>query len=128
MPMPLLMRTRNDKREHGRMDLYARALVKKEGSEHLFSGEITNVCDKGAYLKIHGPYHLNEPVDVTIYFQHDTKRLAFTAPCKVVRIDGMGVGLSSSHIDVNTLLRLELILAVSKENTKQLIEDFFKII
>jgi len=65
---------------------------------------------------------------LTIYFQHGTNQLSMTIPCKVARIDGKGVGLISSHIDAHMLQRLELIFDVSKEDTKQLIEDFCKTI
>jgi hypothetical protein len=49
-----------------------------------------------------------------------------TVPCKVARIDGRGIGLTSSHIEANMLLRLELIFDINKENAKQLIEELCK--
>lgn len=122
------MKNRHDKREHKRQNLCAHALVKKEGSEYVFSGEIINISNMGAYLAVNGLYSKDEQLELTIYFQHGTNQLSMTIPCKVARIDGKGVGLTSSHIDANMLLRLELIFDVSKENTKQLIEEFFKTI
>ena len=126
--MPLQMKNRHDKREHRRQNLYAHALVQKEGSEYVFSGEIINISNMGAYLAINGFYSINDLLDLTIYFQHGTTKLSVTIPCKVARIDGKGIGLTSSHIDANLLQHLELIFDVSKENTKQLIEEFFKTI
>ena len=122
------MKKRHDKREHKRQNLYAQALVQKEGSEYVFSGEIINISNRGAYLAINGLYSINDLLDLTIYFQHGTNKLSMTVPCKVTRIDGKGIGLTSSHIDANLLQHLELIFDVSKENTKQLIEEFFKTI
>ena len=126
--MSLPLNNRHDKREHRRQSLYAHALVKKEGSEYVFSGEIVNISNMGAYLAVNGLYSINDLLDLTIYFQHGTNKLSMTFPCKVARIDGKGVGLTSSHIDANMLLRLELIFDLSKENTKQLVEEFFKTI
>jgi len=126
--LPLSRKNRLEKREHRRLNLYAHALVRKEGTEFVFSGEIINISDKGAYLTTNGVFSIDDLLDLTIYFQHGTKKLSITIPCNVARSDGKGVGLTSSHIDANMLLNLELIFDVSKENTKQLIEEFFKAI
>jgi hypothetical protein len=78
----------------------------------------------GIYVTTNGPFSIDDLLDLTIYFQHGTKKLSMTVPCRVARNDGKGVGLKSSHIDVKMLQRLELIFDVSKDNTKQLIEEF----
>ena len=117
---------RREKREHRRLNLYAHALVKKERTEFVFSGEISNISDTGIYLTTNGPFSIDDLLDLTIYFQHGTKKLSMTVPCRVARNDGKGVGLTSSHIDVKMLQHLELIFDVSKDNTEQLIEEFSK--
>jgi hypothetical protein len=117
---------RSEKREHRRLNLYAHALVKKEGTEFVFSGEISNISDMGIYVTTNGPFSIDDLLDLTIYFQHGTKKLSMTVPCRVARNDGKGVGLTSSHLDVKMLQHLELIFDVSKDNTKQLIEEFSK--
>ena len=123
---PLPGKKRREKREHGRLNLYAHALVKKEGTECVFSGEISNISDMGVYLTTDGPFYVDDLLDLTIYFQHGTKKLSMTVPCRVARNDGKGVGLTSSHIDVKMLQHLELIFDVSKDNTRELIEEFSK--
>ena len=117
---------RSEKREHRRLNLYAHALVKKEGTEFVFSGEISNISDMGIYVTTNGPFSIDDLLDLTIYFQHGTKKLSMTVPCRVARNDGKGVGLTSSHLDVKMLQHLELIFDVSKDDTKQLIEEFSK--
>ena len=119
---------RREKRQHRRLNLYARALVKKNGSGFVFSGEITNISNMGAHLTTNCPLSIGDQLDLTIYFQHGTNKLSMIVPCKVARTDGKGVGLTSPHIDAILLSRLELISDLSKENAKQLIEDFFKAI
>jgi hypothetical protein len=118
---------RDDKREHGRLDLYAQALVKREGTETVFSGEIINISDLGVYMTTNGQFSAGDLVDLTIYFQHDAKKLSITVPCKVVRIDEKGVGLSSAYIETNTLQELELIFYVNMNKTNQLIEELSKV-
>jgi len=113
-------------REHRRLNLYAHALVKKEGTESVCSGEISNVSDMGVYLTTDGTFSVDDPLELTIYFQHGTKKVSMTIPCRVARNDDKGVGLTSSHMDVKMLQNLELIFDVSKDNTKQLVEEFSK--
>ena len=117
---------RQEKRLHRRLTFNADALIRQE--QTVYSGKIINISDMGANLTINGQFSIGDLLDLTIYFQHDTKKLSMTVPCKVARIDGKGVGITSPHIDANMLQRLELIFDVSKDNTKQLIEDFFKTI
>ena len=119
---------RREKRGHRRQNLYAHALVKKEGTEFEFSGEIGNISDRGAYLTTNGLFSPDDLLDLTIYFQHGTKKISMTVPCKVARIDGKGVGLSSTHIDAGIVQHLELLFDASKENTQQLIEEFIKVV
>ena len=119
---------RREKRQHRRLNLYARALVKKNGSGFVFSGEITNISNMGAHLTTNCPLSIGDQLDLTIYFQHGTNKLSMIVPCKVARIDGKGVGLTSSHIDATMLQHLELIFDVSKDNSKQLIEELIKAI
>lgn len=126
--MPLPKNKRSEKRALKRLDLHAQAFVKKDGADFVFSGELINISDKGAYLQTNGVFSLNDSLDLTIYYQHGAKKLSMTFPCNVARIDGKGVGLTSSHFDATMLLRLELVFDVSKDNTKQLIEEFFKTI
>lgn len=123
---PLPRKNSREKREHGRLNLYAHALVKLEGSESVFSGEISNVSDMGVYLTTNGPFAVDDLLDLTIYFQHGTNKLSVTVPCKVARSDGKGVGLTSSHIDAKILQHLELIFDESRDNAKQLVEEFYK--
>ena len=117
-----------EKREQIRVNLYAHALVKKGETEFSFPGEIINISNSGAYLATNCQASLNDQLDVTIYFQHGTKKLSITVPSIVARIDGTGVGLISSDIDPNMLQRLELIFDLNKEKTKQLIDEFIKYI
>ena len=117
-----------EKRDQIRVNLYAHALVKKGGAEFSFPGEIINISSSGAYLATNGQASLNDQLDVTIYFQHGTKKLSITVPSIVTRIDGTGVGLTSSDIDPNMLQHLELIFDLNKEKTKQLIDEFIKYI
>ena len=117
---------RDEKRVHGRLDLYAHALIKKEGTESVFSGEIINISDLGVYMTTSDVFSQDDLVNLTIYFQHGTKELSISIPCKVVRIDGKGVGLSSAHIETNKLQELELIFYVNIDNTKQLMEELTK--
>jgi len=119
---PLPRKNHREKREHRRLNLYALALIRQE--EKVFSGEIINISDKGTYLTTNGLFSIDDLLDLTIYFQHGTKKLSMTVPCKVARVEGKGVGLTSSHIDANMLLHLEYIFDVNRENTKQLIEEF----
>lgn len=118
----------SEKRAQIRQDLYAHALVKKEGTEYQINGELINVSNRGAYLTTSGHFSKDELLDLTIYFVHGTKELSMTVPCKVARVDEKGTGLTSSQIDTDLLLRLEVIFDVSKENTRQLIEEFIKAI
>ena len=120
------MKNRQEKRKHKRLNVQAQALVKKEGTKFVFSGEITNISNMGAYLTTNCPLSIDDLVELTIYFQHGTKKLSITVPCKVARIDRSGVGLASSHIDASMLQHLELIFDVTKGNAKQLIEELFK--
>jgi PilZ domain len=123
---PLPREYRDEQREHSRLDLYAQALIMKEGTESVCSGEITNISDLGVYMATNGLFSTDDLVDLTIYFQHDAKKLSITVPCKVVRIDEKGVGLSSAHIETNILQELELIFYVNRDNTKKLIEELSK--
>jgi len=123
---PLPGKNRRKKREHKRLNLCAHALVKKEGSECVFSGEISNISDMGVYLTTNGLFSKDDLLDLTIYFQHGTNKLSMTIPCRVARNDDKGVGLTSSQIDVKMLQRLELLFDVSKDDTQQLIEEFTK--
>lgn len=124
--MPQPSKSRLEKRQHTRLTINADASTRQE--QTVFSGKIINISDMGAYLATNGPYSVGELLDLTIYFQHGTKKLSMTVSCKVARIDGKGVGVTSPHIDANLLRRFELIFDVSKENTKQLIEELFKAI
>jgi hypothetical protein len=126
--MLLPKKKRHEKRGQKRLDLHAQALVKKDGAEFVFSGELVNISDKGAYLQTNGIFSLNDALDLTIFYRHGANKLSMTFPCKVARIDGKGVGLTSSHFDATLLIRLELVFDVSKDNTRQLIEEFFKAI
>jgi hypothetical protein len=124
--MPLPRKSHQEKRQHRRLAINANALLRHK--QFIFSGKIINISDMGAYLATNGPFSIGDLLDLTVYFQNGTKKLSMTVHCKVVRSDGQGVGLTSPHIDANTLLRLELIFDVCKNNTKQLIEEFFKAI
>ena len=126
--MTLSNKSRAENRQHRRLKLFTRALVRKKGAEFVFSGELADVSNTGAYLTTNCPLAKDDLVDLTIFFQHGTKKLSVTVPCKVARIDGKGVGLTSSHIDANLLLRLEFIFDVRKGNTIQLVEEFFQTI
>jgi hypothetical protein len=119
---------RDEKREQSRLDFYAQALVRKPGTECEIDGEITNISDLGVYLRTYGQFSIDDLLDLTIYFQHGTKKLSITVPCKVVRVDGNGIGLTSAHIETNELQELELIFYVNIENTNQLMEEFIKAI
>ena len=126
--MTLSNKSRGEKRQHRRLKLFTRALVKKKGAGFIFSGELADVSNTGAYLTTNCPLAKGDIFDLTIYFQHGRKKLSVTVPCKVARVDGKGVGLTSSHIDANLLLRLEFIFDVRKGNTIQLVEEFFQAI
>jgi Tfp pilus assembly protein PilZ len=115
-----------EKRQHRRLIINADVSMKKNNALFLFSAKIVNVSESGAYVVTNGPFLTGDQLDMTIYFQHDTKKLSVTVPCQVARIDGNGVGLTSPHIDANMVLQLELIFDACKENTKQLIEEYFK--
>jgi hypothetical protein len=118
----------SEQRKLKRLNLYAHALVKKEGTTFVSSGEIVNISNMGVYLTTNGLFNIDDLLELTIYFQHSTRKLSMTVPCKVARIDEKGFGLKSSHIDTNMLQYLELMFDLNKENTKQLIEELFKII
>ncbi len=124
--MPLPKKKLHERRHHRRLTIDADVFIKRE--ELVFTGKVINISDTGAYVATNGPYSIGDPIELVIHFDHDATRLSITIPGKVARIDGRGIGLSSSHIDANMLQRLELIFDVSKENTKQLIEEFFKTI
>ena len=119
---------RQEKRHHRRLKLFTRALVRKQGAEFVFPGEIADVSNTGAYLTTHCPLAKGDLVDLTMYYQHGKNKLSVTVPCKVARIGVKGVGLTSPHIDANLLLRLEFIFDTRKGNTIQLVEEFFQAI
>ena len=124
---PSPRKNRREQRKHRRLNLFAHALVKKEGTESVCSGEISNISNMGVYLTTDGLFSSDDKLDLTIYFQRGTNKLSMTVPCRVARNDGKGgVGLTSSHINAKMLQHLELIFDESKDNAKQLIEEFYK--
>jgi hypothetical protein len=60
---PLPRKNRREKREHRRLNLYAHALVKKERTEFVFSGEISNISDTGIYLITNGQFFIDDLLD-----------------------------------------------------------------
>lgn len=114
------------KRQSKRIEINAHASIRHEDT--MFSGELINVSDMGAYLATNAPYSVNDAIDLIIDFQHGASKLTMTIPGKVARIDGRGIGLISSHIDANMLLRLELVFDINRDNPKLLIEEFCKAI
>lgn len=115
---------RSERRKSRRREFRANALITND--DDAFSGEIRNISNMGAYLATKSSHAVNDPLELTIYFEHDANNLKVTVPCKVARIDEQGIGLVSSHIDPNTLLHLKLLFSLNKRDPKQLIEAFCK--
>ncbi len=115
-----------DKRKVRRQEFHARALVRHDDLK--FSGELRNISRTGVYMVTNATYAVNDEVDLTIFFRHGEAELSVTVPGKVVRVDGRGIGLAASHIDVNQLLQLELMFAINKEHVRQLVAEFCKAI
>lgn len=117
---------RHEKRRNRRVTIHADASILKDAL--VFSGKIINISDTGAYVATNGLYAIDDTIELVISFSHGTSKLSVTVPCSVARIDGKGIGLVSSHIDAAMVQRLELIFDITKEDTRQLIEEFCKTI
>lgn len=115
---------RSERRKSRRREFRADAFVTHDDDAH--SGEIRNISNMGAYLATKSSHAVNDPLELTIYFEHDANNLKVTVPCIVARIDEQGIGLVSSHIDPNTLLHLRLLFTVNKRDPRRLIEKFCK--
>ncbi len=111
-----------DRREFHRMEFHAQASVKHDNE--LALGEIVNISNRGAFLKLDKQFAINDMVDLTIYIKHESAKLSLTYPSKVVRIGTNGIGLNSCYLDLHKLLHLEVLLDLNKENKLQLFEEF----
>ena len=115
---------RVERRKFQRLEFVASAYTKRY--DVVFSGEIRNISNMGACFATSGLYAVNEPIDLTIYFQHGATKLSVTVPCRVARLHRSGVGLVSAHIDAIKLLQLDLIFDLNKQCTHQLVEEVYK--
>ncbi len=122
--MAIIRKKLAEKRKSRRLGFRINAFIEHDGMK--FSGEIRNISDKGVYLATNGPYAVNDSVELTMCFLHGKTNLSVAVPCKVARIDGLGLGLFSSHIDATKLIQLELIFDLNKTDSRQLIEEFYK--
>lgn len=100
------------------------AAIEHNGS--VYSVQICNLSNGGAYLKTHITYYLYEYVDLSIFFQDGTTTLSLTLPGKVVRADDNGIGIYSRHLDVSMLIRLESHLTFHKGNFAQITAELFQ--
>ena len=114
----------SERRKSRRLGFRVKAFIEHKGMK--FSGEIRNISDKGVYLATNGPYAINDSVILIMCLKHGTTNLSVTIPCTVARIDGFGLGLTSSHIDATKMIRMELIFDLNKTDTRQLVEEFCK--
>ena len=122
--MAIIDKRLSEKRKSRRLGFRVNAFIVHNGMK--FSGEIRNISDRGVYLATNGPYAVSDSVELTMCFKHGKTNLSVTVPCKVARIDGFGLGLTSSYLDATKLIQLELIFDINKTDSRQLFEEFYK--
>ena len=89
----------------------------------VYSAQLCNLSNCGAYLKTHIQYYLNQHIDLSIYLRDGNTTLSLTVPGKVVRSDSNGIGVYSPQLDVSMLIRLEGHLSFHKGNFEQITSE-----
>ena len=115
-----------ERRKSRRLEFNASASIGHNREK--LSARVKNISAMGVFLETDGRYAIDDLVDLSIFIVHGGARLSFTLPSTVVRVDEGGVGLNSPHIDIHTLLHLEFLMDLNKENSQRMFEEFFKYI
>lgn len=113
-----------ERRRYRRLDFSAAAFI--ELGNETICGEVSNISNKGAFLKTDRKFATNDQVHFTIDLLRGSARLSVTMPGTVVRVDRGGVGLTSPHIDIYSMLHLELLLALNRGNPQRLTDEFYR--
>lgn len=113
-----------ERRRYRRLDFSAAALI--ELDNETVCGEVRNISTKGVFLKTDRNFAANDQVQVTIDLLKGSARLSVTMPGTVVRLDPEGIGLTSPHINIYSMLHLELLLAMNRGNPQRLTDEFYK--
>jgi Tfp pilus assembly protein PilZ len=113
-----------ERRKHRRLDFQVEASI--EHNEKTACGEIRNISNHGAFVKVDGEFAANEQVLLTVNLLRGSAKLSVTMPGTVARVDPEGIGLTSPHIGTYSLLHLEMLLALNRENPQKLTDELYR--
>jgi hypothetical protein len=88
-------------------------------------GEIDNISNKGAFIKVSGRYAPDESIVASIYFLEGGATLSVSIPGTIVRTTDAGVGFHSPQLDIYSLLHLKNLLALNSGDHQLLTSEFY---
>lgn len=111
-----------EKRKFERVDLRTEAVVRHR--DLTFRGEVENLSLKGLFVRTDQKIPLHEKVDVAMFFQGSSSELSFSLEANVVRATDQGIGLNFRKIDIDSLVRSD-VLSSAAGDRQQVIEEFY---
>ncbi|MBT1073708.1 PilZ domain-containing protein [Geobacter grbiciae] len=111
-----------EKRKFERVDLRTEAVVRHR--DLTFRGEVENLSLKGLFVRTDQKIPLHEKVDVAMFFQGSSSELSFSLEANVVRATDQGIGLNFRKIDIDSLVRSD-VLSSAGGDRRQVIEEFY---
>jgi PilZ domain-containing protein len=111
-----------ERRRYRRINFRAPVFI-ESGNEITF-GEVDNISNKGAFIRVSGSYAPDDPIVASIYFLEHGATLSVSIPGTIVRTTDAGVGFHSPHLDIYSLLHLENLLALNGGDHQQLAREF----
>lgn len=111
-----------EKRYFTRVDFRKGASLKQEN--HLFSGDIQNICLQGLFVKTDQSVPLNTPLQVTAFCSSDSYIQLNTI---VVRCEENGIGLQISKMDVNSFVLLRNLVAMQCNDHGRIMRETYKV-
>ncbi len=111
-----------EKRYFTRVEFKKGASLRQEN--HLFSGDIQNICLQGLFVKTSQSVPLNTPLQITVLCSSDSYIQLNT---KVVRCEESGIGLQISKMDVNSFVQLRNLVATQCNDHGRIMRETYKV-
>ncbi len=113
-----------EKRANTRVLFNVKSLVKYQDKS--LEGRITNLSMYGMLLQTSKKIPIDTPVDVEIFMEGTTSRLAVNLQGQIVRSDEEGTAIVFKSIDIDSFVHLRNIVSYNEGNEEKIMKEFYE--
>lgn len=112
-----------EKRKNTRIVFNVTAIVRFMDKD--FEGNIINLSLKGMLIKLSGPIPENSKVNIKMYMEGDSSKLAIDIEGQVLRTDNKGTAVIFSSMDIDSFIHLRNIVAYNEGDEDKIMKEFY---